>query len=405
MTVEPPASAPPTPDPGAPSPALAPPAAEVSPLGEREALLRAIVETSPDGLITIDQASLIQSFNPAAQRMFGYAADEVIGRNVRCLMPNPYRAQHDDYVARYLRTGEKRIIGIGREVLGQRKDGAIFPLELAVGEVRTAGGRIFAGFVRDVSARQEAEERLRELQAELVHVARLSAMGEMASALAHELNQPLTAIINYAQAARRALGSADDARQGTLASLLDKASQQATRAGQIIHRLRQFIAKGETERALEDLNAVVEEASALALIGTAGKRIAVRRAFAADLPPVLIDRVQIHQVVTNLLRNSIDALAEVERREIVLATRRAGADAIEVTVADSGPGLDPALAGRLFQPFVTTKPEGIGIGLSICRSIVDAHGGRLWASANPEGGTTFHIRLPILRAGGEPGGA
>jgi two-component system sensor kinase FixL len=405
MTVEPPASAPPTPDPGAPSPAPAPPAAEVSPLGEREALLRAIVETSPDGLITIDQASLIQSFNPAAQRMFGYAADEVIGRNVRCLMPNPYRAQHDDYVARYLRTGEKRIIGIGREVLGQRKDGAIFPLELAVGEVRTAGGRIFAGFVRDVSARQEAEERLRELQAELVHVARLSAMGEMASALAHELNQPLTAIINYAQAARRALGSADDARQSALASLLDKASQQATRAGQIIHRLRQFIAKGETERALEDLNAVVEEASALALIGTAGKRIAVRRAFAADLPPVLIDRVQIHQVVTNLLRNSIDALAEVERREIVLATRRAGPDAIEVTVADSGPGLDPALAGRLFQPFVTTKPEGIGIGLSICRSIVDAHGGRLWASANPEGGTTFHIRLPILRAGGEPGGA
>jgi two-component system sensor kinase FixL len=405
MTVEPPASAPPTPDPGAPSPAPAPPAAEVSPLGEREALLRAIVETSPDGLITIDQASLIQSFNPAAQRMFGYAADEVIGRNVRCLMPDPYRAQHDGYVARYLRTGEKRIIGIGREVLGQRKDGAIFPLELAVGEVRTAGGRIFAGFVRDVSARQEAEERLRELQAELVHVARLSAMGEMASALAHELNQPLTAIINYAQAARRALGSADDARQSALASLLDKASQQATRAGQIIHRLRQFIAKGETERALEDLNAVVEEASALALIGTAGKRIAVRRAFAADLPPVLIDRVQIHQVVTNLLRNSIDALAEVERREIVLATRRAGADAIEVTVADSGPGLDPALAGRLFQPFVTTKPEGIGIGLSICRSIVDAHGGRLWASANPEGGTTFHIRLPILRAGGEPGGA
>jgi two-component system sensor kinase FixL len=230
-------------------------------------------------------------------------------------------------------------------------------------------------------------------------------MGEMASALAHELNQPLTAIINYAQAARRALGSADDARQSALASLLDKASQQATRAGQIIHRLRQFIAKGETERALEDLNAVVEEASALALIGTAGKRIAVRRAFAADLPPVLIDRVQIHQVVTNLLRNSIDALAEVERREIVLATRRAGADAIEVTVADSGPGLDPALAGRLFQPFVTTKPEGIGIGLSICRSIVDAHGGRLWASANPGGGTTFHIRLPILRAGGEPGGA
>ena len=403
MPAEPHASAPPSAAPGTRSPAPVAPTTEASPL-EREALLRAIVETSPDGLITIDQTGLIQSFNPAAQRMFGYGAEEVIGRNVRCLMPEPYRAQHDGYVARYLRTGEKRIIGIGREVLGQRKDGSTFPLELAVGEVQAPGGPIFAGFVRDVSARQEAEERLRELQAELVHVARLSAMGEMASALAHELNQPLTAIINYAQAARRALGSVEDARQSALASLLDKASQQASRAGQIIHRLRQFIAKGETERALEDLNAVVEEAGALALIGTAGKRIAVRRRFAADLPPVLIDRVQIHQVITNLLRNSIDALAEVERREIVLSTRRAEPDAVEIAVADSGPGLDPEVAARLFQPFVTTKAEGIGIGLSICRSIVDAHGGRLWATPNRDGGATFHVLLPVVRASEDAGG-
>jgi two-component system sensor kinase FixL len=387
----------------APPPASAPSAAPAAPT-EREALLRAIIETSPDGLITIDQAGLIQSFNPAAQRMFGYRAEEVLGRNVRCLMPPPYHDQHDGYVGRYLRTGEKRIIGIGREVLGQRRDGAIFPLALAVGEVQAAGARIFAGFVRDVSARRLAEERLREVQAELVHVARLSAMGEMASALAHELNQPLTAIINYAQAARRTLGSAGEVQQSALTSLLDKTSQQASRAGQIIHRLRQFIAKGETERALEDINAVVEEASALALIGTAGRRVNVRRTFTADLPPVLIDKVQIHQVITNLLRNSIDALAEVERREIRLTTGRAGADALEVTVADNGPGLDPEVARRLFQPFVTTKPGGLGIGLSICRSIVDAHGGRLWASAGPHGGTTFHVQLPVTRANGEPGG-
>jgi two-component system, LuxR family, sensor kinase FixL len=391
MPIEPSTIAPRAAEPGSRSP-------------EREALLRAIIETSPDGLITIDQTGLIQSFNPAAQRMFGYRADEVIGRNVRCLMPPTYADHHDGYMARYLNTGEKRIIGIGREVLGQSKDGRIFPLELAVAEVQAAGRRIFAGFVRDVSARQEATERLRELQAELVHVARLSAMGEMASALAHELNQPLTAIINYAQAARRALGHAEGTQPGELWSLLDKTAQQASRAGQIIHRLRQFIAKGETERALEDLNAVVEEASALALIGTGGKRIAVRRAYAADLPPVLIDRVQIHQVVTNLLRNSIDALAEVERREIVLATRRAEPGAIEIAVADSGPGLDPAVARRLFQPFVTTKPGGLGIGLSICHSIVEAHGGRLWASANPDGGTTFHVSLPALGPGGAGGG-
>jgi two-component system sensor kinase FixL len=374
-------------------------------LPEHEALLQAIVETSPDGLITIDETGVVQSFNPAAERMFGYGATEVIGHNVRRLMPPPYREEHDSYIARYLRTGEKRIIGIGREVLGQRKDGAIFPLELAVGEVQAEGRRIFAGFVRDVSARQQADERLRELQAELVHVSRLSAMGEMASALAHELNQPLTAIINYAQAARRSLGGTGDERQATLSSLLDKTSEQASRAGQIIHRLRQFIAKGETERALEDANAVVEEASALASIGTAGKAIAVRRSFASNLPPVLIDKIQIHQVITNLIRNSVDALAEADRREIVISTEPAGADAIEIRVADTGPGLAPEVAARLFQPFVTTKPGGIGIGLSICRSIVDAHGGKLWASANPGGGATFHVVLPVAGGDGERDGA
>jgi two-component system sensor kinase FixL len=375
-----------------------------APLPGREALLQAIVETSPDGLVTIDERGVIQSFNPAAERMFGYDADEVIGSNVACLMPSPYREEHDRYIGRYLRTGEKRIIGIGREVQGQRRDGTTFPLELAVGEVEAVEGRIFAGFVRDVSARRLAEERLRELQAELVHVSRLSAMGEMASALAHELNQPLTAIINYAQATRRLLGGAGDERDAALMGLLDKTAQQASRAGQIIHRLRQFIAKGETERVLADVNAVVEEASVLASIGTAGKAIAVRRDFASNLPPVLMDKIQIHQVITNLIRNSVDALAEVDRREIVISTRPAGADGVEIRVADTGPGLAPEVAVRLFQPFVTTKPAGIGIGLSICRSIVDAHGGKLWASANPGDGATFHVVLPVGGGDGERSG-
>jgi two-component system, LuxR family, sensor kinase FixL len=375
-----------------------------APLPEREALLRAILETSPDGLITIDDSGIIQSFSPAAERIFRYDALEVIGRNVACLMPSPYREEHDGYLQRFLRTGEKRIIGIGREVLGQRRDGTIFPLELAVGEVKAAGRRLFAGFVKDVSARQQSEQRLQELQAELIHVSRLSAMGEMASALAHELNQPLTAIINYAQTARvlaeRHLGQG----AGGLVSLLEKTVQQAGRAGQIIRRLRQFIAKGDTERALEDVNAVVEEASALALIGTRGKGIAARRVLEQGLPPVLLDKIQIHQVITNLIRNSVDALDGVEQREIVVTTRRDGDDSIEIEVADTGPGLAPSVAERLFQPFVTTKPGGLGIGLSICRSIVDAHGGRLWVSDNPVGGVIFHVRLPIAGASGEPGG-
>jgi two-component system sensor kinase FixL len=374
-----------------------------APLPEREALLQAILETSPDGLITIDATGTIQSFNPAAERMFGYNAAEVNGRNVSCLMPSPYREEHDAYLERFLRTGEKRIIGIGREVLGQRKDGTIFPLELAVGEVQAAGRQFFAGFVKDVSARQQSEQRLRELQAELIHVSRLSAMGEMASALAHELNQPLTAIINYAQTARGLAERRPGEGAGDLVSLLEKTVQQASRAGQIIRRLRQFIAKGETERALEDINTVVEEASALALIGTGGKGIAARRVLEKGLPPVLLDRIQIHQVITNLIRNGVDALDGVERREIIISTRRAGDDSIEIRVADTGPGLAPAVADRLFQPFVTTKPGGLGIGLSICRSIVDAHGGRLWASDNPGGGMIFHVRLPTAEASGERG--
>ena len=364
-------------------------------LPEREALLQAIIETSPDGLITIDETGRIQSFNPAAERIFGYAAAEVIGHNVACLMPSPYREQHDSYIRHYLRTGEKRIIGIGREVLGRRKDGTAFPLDLAVAEVQAAGHRIFAGFVHDISARRLAEARLSELQAELIHVSRLSAMGEMASALAHELNQPLTAIMNYAQATRRLIGGAGEERTSALSGLLDKIVQQGSRAGQIIRRLRQFIAKGESERALADVNGVVEEAAALALIGAAGRGIAVRRELEEGLPPVLMDKIQIHQVITNLIRNSVDALSEVGSGEILIRTRRTSATQVEISVADTGPGLAPEVAARLFQPFVTTKPDGMGIGLSICRTIVEAHGGKLSVGDDPGSGAVFTVSLPL----------
>lgn len=359
-----------------------------------DALLRAIFETSPDGLITIDRQGLILSFNRAAERMFGYRAEEVLNRNVRCLMPDGYAQEHDGYIRRYLRTGERRIIGIGREVAGLHRDGRVFPMELAVGEVWVAGEPIFAGFVRDISQRKAAEHKLHELQAELLHVSRLSAMGEMASALAHELNQPLTAIMNYAQAARRLHGAGADP-EGRILGLLEKTVQQASRAGQIIHRLRQFLAKGETERTLEPVNLLVEEACALALVGSASHGVKVRYDLAPDLPPVLIDKIQMHQVITNLVRNSVDALSDWDVRGLTLSSRLTETGEVEVRVIDTGPGLDPTVAARLFEPFVTTKPGGMGIGLSICRSIVDAHGGRLWASANPGGGADFHIVLPV----------
>jgi two-component system sensor kinase FixL len=269
-------------------------------------------------------------------------------------------------------------------------------MELAVGEARLGEHRLFTGFVRDLTERQEAERRLHELQAELLQVSRLSIMGEMASGLAHELNQPLTAIMNYVQACRRLLERDEGIRPERVRELMDKAVAQASRGGQIINRLRRFMAAGETERACEDVNRVVEEASALALVGARDKGIVVQARLARGLPDVLIDKVQIHQVVINLIRNGIDALAGTAgERTIVLQTQRGGPGEVEVTVADTGPGLAAQVKSRLFQPFVTTKAEGMGIGLSICRTIVDGHGGRIWASDHPGGGAAFHFTLPV----------
>jgi two-component system sensor kinase FixL len=327
--------------------------------------------------------------------MFGYQAAEVIGKNVKCLMPSPYQEEHDAYLDRYRRTGEKRVIGIGRHVVARKKNGEVFPIDLAVGEVGLCEGRIFAGFIRDVSDRKEAEQKLHELRNDLLHVSRLSEMGEMASALAHELNQPLTAIINYLEACGRMLERPDAADQERAKGLMRKASDQAARAGQIIQQLRKFVAKGETDHTREQVNPVVREAAELALIGTRQHEVVTRFDLAAGLPEVMIDRVQLQQVIMNLVRNAVDALSEMERRELTIRTGADGQDAVRIDVIDRGPGLPDDIAKRLFQPFVTSKPGGIGIGLSICKTIVDAHDGELWTTENPEGGAIFHIRLPV----------
>jgi len=363
-------------------------------LRESEAHLRSVLEAVPDAVIVINDRGLIQSFSPAAERLFGYSAADVMGQNVRILMPQPYRDEHDGYLERYRRTGERRIIGIGRVVLGRRADGSTFPMELAVGESNLEGRRMFTGFVRDITERQVARERLQELQSELLRASRLSAMGQMASALAHELNQPLTAIINYVQATRRMIGNPDMARD-RLEDTMDKAVAQANRAGQIIHRMRQFLQKGETERQPESINKVLEEASALALVGAKESGVVVRMELGADLPPVMMDRIQVQQVILNLIRNGIEAMQGVARRELRIATGRAENEMVLVTVADSGPGLEPEVAEQLFQPFVTTKEKGMGLGLSICRSIIDSHGGKICATPNPGGGVTFAFTLPV----------
>jgi two-component system sensor kinase FixL len=368
-------------------------AAELT-LRERELRLRSILDTVPDAIVLIDAQGIIQSFSPAAERLFGYTEQEVIGQNVKMLMPSPYRDEHDAYLSRYHATGERRIIGVGRVVVGRRKDGDTFPLELMVGEFHLGDQPFFTGFVRDMTERQQTERRVQDLQSELLHVSRLSTMGQMASTLAHELNQPLTAVTNYLQGLRRMLagGKTDAAR---VIDVIDRAVAQAARAGQVIRRLREFVAKGESDRRHENLNTVVEEAVALGLVGARQYGVRISMELDRGTTPVFIDKVQVQQVVLNLVRNAIEAMEGSEHRELVVATSMGhGNRTVELRVADTGPGLADEVAERLFEPFLTTKKTGMGLGLSICREIVEAHGGQIAAVPNEPAGTVFTVTFP-----------
>jgi two-component system sensor kinase FixL len=364
----------------------------------REAHLQSILDTVPDAMIVIDGRGIIRSFSSAAERLFGFGAAELLGKNIKLLMPSPYRENHDGYIERYLQTGERRIIGIGRVVVGERRDGSTFPMELAVGEMRSSNQRFFTGFIRDLTERQQTEARLQELQSELVHMSRLTAMGEMASALAHELNQPLSAIANYMKGSRRLLENRPDDQSALLRDAMDKAADQALRAGQIIRRLRDFVARGESERRVEGVKKLIEEASALALVGAKDLGVRVRFQFDPAVDLVLADKVQIQQVLLNLLRNAIEAMEASQKRELVISTARGSDDMISIGVADTGCGIAPEMTSQLFEPFITTKRHGMGVGLSISRTIVEAHGGQIGAERNPAGGTIFRFTLRAVSA-------
>ncbi|ASP74237.1 PAS domain-containing sensor histidine kinase (plasmid) [Sinorhizobium meliloti] len=360
----------------------------------RDAHLRSILDTVPDATVVSATDGTIVSFNAAAVRQFGYAEEEVIGQNLRILMPEPYRHEHDGYLQRYMATGEKRIIGIDRVVSGQRKDGSTFPMKLAVGEMRSGGERFFTGFIRDLTEREESAARLEQIQAELARLARLNEMGEMASTLAHELNQPLSAIANYSHGCTRLLRDMDDAVATRIREALEEVASQSLRAGQIIKHLREFVTKGETGKAPEDIRKLVEEAAALALVGSREQGVRTVFEYLPGAEMVLVDRIQVQQVLINLMRNAIEAMRHVDRRELTIRTMPADPGEVAVVVEDTGGGIPEEVAGQLFKPFVTTKASGMGIGLSISKRIVEAHGGEMTVSKNEAGGATFRFTLP-----------
>lgn len=362
-------------------------------LRRNEGHLRSILSTVPDAMIVIDEQGVILSFSAAAERLFGYSEAEVIDLNVSMLMPSPDRERHDDYLLRYLATGERHIIGIGRVVFAQRKDGSTFPMELAVGEATGEGQRIFTGFIRDLTDRWKTQEKLDQLQSELIHVARVSAMGAMASTLAHELNQPITAVTNYLEGARNLLDDPSPEDLSMIDEALKDAAGEALRAGQIVRRLRDFVAKGEVDKTVEKLPLLINEAVAFGLIDAREKAISVRFDIDHRAADVLVDKIQIQQVVVNLIRNAVEAMDQAPRRTLTISSGPDQSGFVRVSVADTGPGIPPELAGQLFAAFVSTKAEGMGLGLSICRTIIEAHGGRIWLEPGNDGGSTFNFTL------------
>ena len=360
--------------------------------------LQALLDAAVDAVIVIDHRGSIQSFNRSAERLFGHEVAEVIGRNVSILMDEEDRATHDAHLERYVATRVPHIIGTGREINARRKDGSIFPALLSVGAVAGAEPPRFVGIIHDNTASKRSEEESRQLQERLMRVSRLATVGEMASGIAHELNQPLAAIATYAHACDRLLGLPDPEIEEIQAALRQIA-EQAVRAGDIIRKLRNLARTEESARAPSDINTVIRELTDLIQSDAKAHGVQYRQELDSDLPTINIDRAQIQQVVLNLVRNALEALAlgQVDARELLLRTRATAEGDVEISVCDNGVGVDGALKHRIFDPFCSTKPTGTGLGLPISRTIVHTHGGALEYRPNEPKGACFVVKLPSTR--------
>ena len=358
---------------------------------------KALLDAAVDAIIVIDHRGRIETFNSAAEVIFGFDAQEVLGKNVSLLMPEPYKGEHDGYIRNYLDTGDAKIIGIGREAQARRKGGPVFPIDLSVGEIPTDGQPKFVGIVRDATKRKRAEEEIHQTRERLAQFGRLSTLGEMAASLAHELNQPLTAIATYTQACQRLIesGQSDD---DEILTALKKCNAQAQRAGEVIRRLRQFVKKKELGRREVSFDEIFRDLTVLAEVDARDNGVSLTIDVAKGLPRVLVDAVQIQQVILNLIRNGIDAMMNVNHYDdgISVTVDKSPNDQVRIMVTDHGTGITEEDEKKIFQPFFTTKTSGMGLGLAISRSIIESHGGVLSFTKNPSGGTTFHFTLPVI---------
>lgn len=350
---------------------------------------RSILQSVPDAMVVINDVGIITAFSKAAESLFGYEATEVLGRNVSMLMAPSDKRDHDGHIARYLRTGEKRIIGIGRTVTARRSDGTLFPIDLKIGEAKIGDHYLFTAFMRDLTEQRRNESRIKALQSELVHFSRLSSVGTMASALAHELNQPLTVVTNYLEAARDLLDSPDEEKMQLVQEALGEAAKQSVRAGQIVRKLRDYVSRGEIEKRPTPLVPLLGDAVALikAEMGAQAGELSV--SVEEGITDILADPIQIQQVVINIVRNAMEAMAGQEDPRVEIRAVPASGGYVMITIEDNGPGIDREVADQLFRPLASSKSTGMGLGLSICKTIIEAHGGAIEAVPAEEGGTRF----------------
>ena len=357
------------------------------------------MEAAVDAIVVIEEDGRIVAFSRAAQRMFGYSERSILGKPVTTLMPEPYRTEHASYLARYQSTRQAHIIGIGREVEAMRQDGTTFPIWLSVGEASSDSGVRYVGILRDLTDEREAEHERHALEVRLAHVSRLSLLGEMAAGIAHEINQPLSAITNFAQAAKHVL-ERDDVDREMLSEACTGISEQVHRAGEVIRNLRKFVKTREIEKNRLDLRELIRGVLSLVHADASHAGVAVEIEFAEDLPEISGNAVQLQQVLLNLTRNAVDAMRDRKNRTKQMSIKTGyGTDGfVQFQVCDRGTGISANLGDAIFHPFVTTKSDGLGVGLAISRSIVEAHGGTLSYEPRPEGGSIFTVALPAVEA-------
>lgn len=365
---------------------------------------KTIVDHAIDGIITINARGLVESLNPAAESILGYKAQEVIGHNIHMLMPEPVRTQHDGYIRNYQETGEKKIIGIGREVTARHRDGHPVELNLAVAEFYLEGQQYFVGYLHDISHRKKAEQQAHKAMTELAHMNRIGSMGELSAGLAHEISQPLTAIHTTAQACLALLESGQS-DSGVLTRPMEQILQQSRRASEIITELRHFLLKEQqVELTRENPNRLIRNALLLLSHELQGAGIRLVTDLSETLEDYPLNRVQIEQVLFNLIKNAVDAMQNNSAERILTLTSRKlhPEGQCEIEVRDNGPGIREQDMAQLFDPFFTTKAHGLGQGLPICRSIMERHGGQLQASNADHGGALFRITLPAAQSEDTP---